>query len=102
MSNENEAGTQTLDSNSDTIDLSLRQEPDMDCQKNESSISELTLRSVDERIKQATDPILRRVGEICTPLVSRNELESSGNNEASSLRRDNTSASPSGNRHDSP
>ena len=101
MSNENEAGTQTLDSNSDTIDLRLRQEPEINCQKNESSISELTLRLVDERIKQATDPILRPVGEICTPLVSRTELESSGNSETSSSRRDNTSASPSGNQHDS-
>ena len=33
----------------------------MDSQENEMSTDELTLRSVAERIKQATDPILSRV-----------------------------------------
>ena len=61
MSNEIEAGTQTLDSSSNTIDLGLRQKPDMDSQETELSASELLLRSVDERIKQAPDPILRQV-----------------------------------------
>ena len=101
MSNEAEAGTQTLDSSSDTIDSRLRQEPEMNSQKNESSTSELTLTSVDERIKQATDPILRQVEELCALLASRTESESSGNSEASGSTRDSTSTSLSGNRHDS-
>ena len=59
MSNETEAGTQTLDNSSDTIDLRPRREPKMDSQEIEPSACELTLRSVDKRIKKATDPILR-------------------------------------------
>ena len=58
MSNETEIGAQALDSSWDTVDLRLRQELDMDSQENESSISEFKLRSVDERINLATDPIL--------------------------------------------
>ena len=81
MRNETEAGTQTLDSFSDTMDLRLRQESKMDPQGIEASADELTLRLVDERIKQPTDPILRRV-EICALLAGRTELESAGNNEA--------------------
>ena len=99
MSNETEASFQTLDRSADTIDSKLRKEPEMDIQENEPSASELTLRSVDEWIKQATDPILRRVEEICVLLVSRTELKSTGNSEASGSRLDNTSTSPSGNRH---
>ena len=63
MSSETQARTLTLDSSSDTSDSRLEQELDMNPQDIEPSDGELTLRSVDERIKQATDPILRRVGE---------------------------------------
>ena len=65
MSDETEAGTQRLDSSSDTIVSRLRQELEKDSQGIESSANELTLRLVEERIKQATDPILRRVEELC-------------------------------------
>ena len=65
-----------------------------------TSADELTLRSFDERIKQATDPILRRVEELCALSVGRTELESPGNTEVSGSRRDNASASPSRPRHD--
>ena len=41
----------------------------------ETSPDELILRSVDERIKQANDPILRRVEELCALLVIRTEME---------------------------
>ena len=57
------------------------------------------LRSVDEKIKQATNPIHRRVEE-CALLASRTEMESAGNNEASGLRRNHESFSPSCNRYD--
>ena len=67
----------------------------MDSQENE-----ITLRSVDERIKQAIDPFLMRVEELFALSASRVDLESTGNSEATSFRCDNTSASPSGNRHD--
>ena len=43
----------------------------MDTPVTETSTDELTLRSVDERIKQATDLILRRVEEICALLAGR-------------------------------
>ena len=64
MSEEAEIGTQTLDSSSETIELRFRQETEMDTPVNETSAGELTLRSVDERIKHAKDPILRRSGRI--------------------------------------
>ena len=47
MSNETEAGTQTLDSCSDTMDLRLRQDSKMDPHGIEASADELTLKSVD-------------------------------------------------------
>ena len=77
-----EASTQTHDSSSDTIELKLNQEAEMDSQQNEFSVSEITLRSVDERIKHATDPFVGRVEEQCALLANRSELKSSGNSEA--------------------
>ena len=72
----------------------------MDSQEIELRTSEITLRSVDERIKQATDPILRRLEDFYALLADRIEMESAGNKEASSSRRDNAPTSPSRNRHD--
>ena len=59
MSQETYTGTQILASFSETIELKFLQEQLMDTQVNETSADEMTLRSVDERIKQATEPILR-------------------------------------------
>ena len=61
MSEEIETGTQTLDSSSESIELRLSQDTEMEPTLDETPTDELTLRSVDERIKQATDLILRRV-----------------------------------------
>ena len=94
MSDETEAGTQTQDSSSDTIDLGLRQNSRLSSQKNVFSISELTLRSVDERIKQVTLLVLRQVEDIFAPLASQTELECAGDNEPKGSRRNNTSTSP--------
>ena len=69
MSNETEAGTQALYSSSDTIDLRLKQETEIDPQGIDSSTDDSTLRLVDERIKQETDPVLRRVEELCALLA---------------------------------
>ena len=68
MSEEAEIGIQTLDSSSETIELRFRQEVEMVIPVNETSTDALTLRSVDERIKQATGPLLRRVEELCALL----------------------------------
>ena len=65
MNDKTEAGTQTLDISSETIELRRREEPEMDSQGTETSADELTQYSVDERIKQATGPILRRVEDLC-------------------------------------
>ena len=100
MSSETETITQTQDSSLDTIYLTLRQEPEMHFQENEFSAKQITLKSVDERIKQATDPYRRRVEYLCALLARGTELGSAGNSEATGSRRDNTSASPTGNRHD--
>ena len=56
-----EIGVHTLDSSSERIELRFKLEPEMDTPVTETSADELTLRSVDERIKQATDLILKRV-----------------------------------------
>ena len=100
MSEETGINTQTLDSSSETIELRLRQEAKMKPTLNETSTDEITLRSVDERIKQATDPILRRVEELCALLASRTEMESADNSKTSGSRRNHQSFSPSRNRYD--
>ena len=100
MSEETETGTQTFDSSSETIELRSRQETEMEPALGETPDVELTLRSVDGRIKQTSDPILKRVEELCALLASRTEMESTGNSEASGSRRDHESSSPSRNRHD--
>ena len=80
LSTETGASTETHDSSSDTTDFRLRQEPETHSQENDFSASEITLKSVGERIKQATDPVLRRVEELCALLASWTELESPENN----------------------
>ena len=62
---------------------------------------ELTLRSVNETIQQSTEPIFRRIEDLCVLLASRTEMESFGNCEASSSMRNRESSSPSRNRHSS-
>ena len=94
MNNGNEAGPQTFDSSSDTIDLGFRQKRTMDPQEIETPADGLTHRSIEERIKQAVDPILRQVEEIFDLLVSRTELESAGNSEASRSRRERRPLAP--------
>ena len=59
MSGETETGTQTFDSSCESIELALRQESEMEPAVDETPADELTLRSADEWIKQATDPIHR-------------------------------------------
>ena len=100
MSEETGIGTQTLDCSSETIELRFRQEPKMNFSANETSADELTVRSVDERINQATDPVLRRIEKLCALLASRTEVESAGNSEASGSTRNHESISPSGHRYD--
>ena len=100
MGEESEIGTKTLDSSFETIELRFRQETEMDTTVDETPADELTLRSVDERIKQATDPILRRVGELRALLASRTEMESTGNNKASGSRRNHESIGPSRSRYE--
>ena len=78
MSEKTETRTQTLHGSSESIELRLSQETEMQPTLDEAPTKEITLRSVDERIKQATDPILRRVGELCALLASRTEMESAG------------------------
>ena len=97
MSEETEAGTQVCDSSSESIELGLRQESEVEPAVDETPADELTLRSVDERIKQATDPILRRVEELCALLANRTEMAPAGNSETSGSRRSREASSPSRN-----
>ena len=100
MSGETGTGTQTLDSSSETTELRLRQETEMEPALLETPADELTLRSFGERIKQATDPILRRVEELCALLASRTKMESACNYGVSGSRRNCESSSRSHNRYD--
>ena len=100
MSEENETGTQTLDSSSDTLELRLNQEKEMEPALDKTPTDEPSLRSVDEGIKQATDPILSRIEELCALLASRAEMESAVNSEASGSSLNPESSSPSRNRYD--
>ena len=77
MGDKTETGTQTFDCCSDATKLILGREPEMDTQGTEASADELTLRSIDERMKltQAADPSLRRVEELCALLAGRTEME---------------------------
>ena len=72
----------------------------MDSQEIEPFASELPHRSIDERIKQSTDPLLRRVRQSCALLGSQTELKPTERSEASGSRRDNVSCSPSRLWHD--
>ena len=100
MSEETVAGTQSFDSSSETIELRSRQETEMELTLGETPHVELTLRSVDERIKEATDPILQRVEELCALLASRTEMESAGNSKAPGSGRDRDFSSPLRNWYD--
>ena len=75
MSEETETGTQTFDFSSETIELRLRQETEKEPSLDETPADELTLRLVDERIKQASDPILRRLEDLRALIASRTEME---------------------------
>ena len=74
LSEETEIGTQTLDSSSETIELRPTQEVEMELTLDETSTDELNIKSVDGRVKQATDPILRRVEELCVLLATCTEM----------------------------
>ena len=101
MSEETEIGTQILGSSfSETMELKFRQEPEMETPATETSSYELILRSVDQRIKQATDPFLRRIKDLYALLAGRTEMESAENSEASGSKRNREFVSPSRNRYD--
>ena len=86
-SDETELDTQTLGISTETMELRLRQRPEMDTPENETSANELTPRSIDERIKQATEPIFKRVEDLCDLVAFQTKGESTGHSEVSSSRR---------------
>ena len=76
MNEGTEFGTQLLDSSSETIELSIKQEPQMDTPDTETSTIELTLRPADERIEPPIDRVLRGVEEFCALLARQTEVAS--------------------------
>ena len=70
MSEETETGTQRFDSSPETIELRVRQETEMEPTLDETPADELT-----ERIKQATDPILKTLEDLCALLWCGTEME---------------------------
>ena len=79
---------------SETIELRLRQETQMEPTLDETPADELTLKSVDERIKQATDPVVRRVEKLCALLPNGTETEAACNTEVAGSRRNRESSNP--------
>ena len=78
----------------------MRQESENEPAVDETPTDELTLRSADEKLKQATDPIPERVEELYALLASRTEMESTGNSEASGSRRNHELSRPSRNQYE--
>ena len=78
MSEENETSTQTFDSSSETNELTSSPETERQPAFGETPDTELTLRSVNNKIQQSTDPTLKRVEQVCALLASRTEMESAG------------------------
>ena len=100
MSEDTKTGRQTFDSSSETIELRSWQETELEPTLGGTPDVEPILRSIDESIKEATDPILRRVEELSVLLASRTEMESAGNSEASVSKRDREFSRPLRNRYD--
>ena len=94
LSEETEAGTQTFHSSSESIELGLALESEMEPAVDVTLADELTLRSVEERTKQAADPILKRVEELFALLRSRTEKECAGYSGTSGSRCNRESSSP--------
>ena len=94
MSEETDVGTQTLDSSSETIELRLRQEMEMEPTLDETHTDVLTMMSVYEKTKQATEPTLTIAEKMCAILLSWPEVESASTGEASGSRRNRESSSP--------
>ena len=67
---------------------------------NDFTNSEATHQSINEQIKVATEPIFRQFENLRALLACRNKLETTGNREATSSRRDDTSASSADNRYE--
>ena len=70
----------------------------MDAPLTELSADELVLRSADEPIKQATDPFLSQVEDLCALIAGGTEMGSAGNSGASGSGRNDESVGPSGSR----
>ena len=98
MRDETGTGLHTLDNSSETFEIGLTQQPEMDTQVTEASVEELTLEPHQtsikriKRIKQATYLIFRQVEDLWALLVGRTEMQSAGNSEASGSRRNNESS----------
>ena len=69
------------------IIFGLKQQPEINSPEDEWPTCDLTVRPIDKLVKQASDPILRRVEELCALLTGRTELDAAGKSETSSSRR---------------
>ena len=74
MTEETETGTQTFHSSSESVELELRQETEVEPAVDQAPIDEPRLKSFDERTKQAMDPILIRLEETCALFANRTGL----------------------------
>ena len=76
----------THDRSTDSIDLRRGQDQEMNTQETDSSSSEVKHQSVNAKIKQATEPILRQSEKLCAFWPIENELDTAENSEATGLR----------------
>ena len=82
MINGTKNSSKTLDSSSSSIELRIEQVQEIDAQGNDFTACEVTHQSVDAQIRLETELILRQVEQLCALSAEQNELNTTGNNEA--------------------
>ena len=93
MRNGTENSTQMHDNSTELMELRCRQKTVMHSQNNQFLTSEVTQRSVSKQPKQANEPSLQRIDEICAVLASWNASETAENGEATRLQAPQTTGS---------
>ena len=100
MSNGVENSSQTQGCSTESMELNFSQITDMDHQKLDFASSVVIHQSVTAQIMLATYLILKQVEKLCALLAEKSEQSSTGDSEATSLRRNEALSSASDNRYD--
>ena len=94
MSNGVENSSQTLSSPYETTELNTSRSKNMSNQNAKNTSSHVvTHQSISEQKKFPTDPIFKQVERLCVILTEKDNLNSTGNSNASGYRRDEATSS---------